>query len=150
MLLCFLHLLEYVFPHLCHPSDMKCSMKLIPFNINFKTVITGSQDIATGRNKLSVVCLFSTKCQPIVPIFTWNKDYVSMTVYNVYFQYMSVNMIWEMFCKFTVQKAKKGIQRRCISVVGIQLWNNVEMDVRLVNSFLVFKGIIYKNNSWDL
>jgi len=47
-------------------------------------------------------------------------------------------------CKFTVQKAKKGIQTRCISVVGVQLWNNVEMDVRMVNSFLVFKGIIYK------
>jgi len=47
-------------------------------------------------------------------------------------------------CKFTVQKAKKGIKRRCISVVGVQFWNNVEMDVRMVNSFLVFKGIIYK------
>jgi len=30
-----------------------------------------------------------------------------------------------------------------ISVV-VELWNNVEMDARMVNSFLVFKGIIYK------
>jgi len=42
-------------------------------------------------------------------------------------------------CKFMEQKAKKGIRRRCISVVGVQLWNNVEMGVRMVNSFLVFK-----------
>jgi len=62
------------------------------------------------------------------------------TVYKVYFQYMRVNMIWDVY-KFTVQKAKKGI-KRCISVIGVQLWNNVEMDVRMVNSFLVFKGII--------
>jgi len=46
--------------------------------------------------------------------------------------------------KFTVQKAKKGIKRRCISIVGVQLWNNVEMDMRMINTFLVFKGIIYK------
>jgi len=46
-------------------------------------------------------------------------------------------------CKFTVQKAKKGIERRCISIVGVQLWNNVKMDIRIVNSFLVFKRIIY-------
>jgi len=44
---------------------------------------------------------------------------------------------------FTVQKAKKGIKRRCISSVGVQLWNNVKMDVRMVESFLVFKRIIY-------
>jgi len=36
------------------------------------------------------------------------------------------------------------IERRCVSAVGVQLWNNVEMDVRMVNSFLVFKGINYK------
>jgi len=41
--------------------------------------------------------------------------------------------------KFTVQKAKKGIKRRCISLVGVQLWNNVKMDIRMVNSFLLFK-----------
>jgi len=49
-----------------------------------------------------------------------------------------------MFVKFTAQKAKKGIKRRCISVVGVQLWNNVEIEVRMVNSIWVFKGIIYK------
>jgi len=47
-------------------------------------------------------------------------------------------------CKFTVKKAKKGIKRRCIPVLGVQLWNNIEMGVRMVTSFLVFKGIIYK------
>jgi len=31
-------------------------------------------------------------------------------------------------CKFTVQKAKKGMKRRCIYIVGVQLWNNVIMD----------------------
>jgi len=40
-------------------------------------------------------------------------------------------------CKFTVQKAKKGI-------VGVQSWNNIKMDTRMVNSFMVFKRIIYK------
>jgi len=47
-------------------------------------------------------------------------------------------------CKFSVQKANKGIKRRCISIVGVQLWNNVKMDVSMVNSFLLFKGMIYK------
>jgi len=47
---------------------------------------------------------------------------------------------------FTVQKAKKGIKRRFISIVGVQLWNNVKMDVRMVNLFCVFKRFIYKNN----
>ena len=28
------------------------------------------------------------------------------------------------------------------TVVGVQLRNNLEMDVRMVNSFLVFTGII--------
>jgi len=38
----------------------------------------------------------------------------------------------------------RTIKRRCISVVGVQLWNNVEIEVRMVNSLLFFKGIIYK------
>jgi len=46
-------------------------------------------------------------------------------------------------CKFTGQKAKKGMKRRRISIVGVQLWNNIKMDIRMVNS-LVFKRIIYK------
>jgi len=49
---------------------------------------------------------------------------------------------FEDVCKFTVQKAKRGIKRRCISIVGFQLWNNVKMDIRMVNSFWVFKTII--------
>jgi len=48
-------------------------------------------------------------------------------------------------CKFTVQKTKKEIKRRCISIVGVQLWNIVKMDIRMGNSFLVFKRIIKKN-----
>jgi len=53
-------------------------------------------------------------------------------------------MIREMFISSHYKRLKKGITSICISVVGFQLWNNVEMDVRMVNSFLVFKGIIYK------
>jgi len=57
----------------------------------------------------------------------------------------SLFSIHECKYEFTVQKAKKGIKRRCISVVGVQFWNNCEMDVRMVNSFLVFTGFLKKS-----
>ncbi len=45
--------------------------------------------------------------------------------------------------KFTVQKAKKEIKRRCISVVGVKLWNNADENIRICNSLLVFKKMVY-------
>jgi len=48
------------------------------------------------------------------------------------------------FVQVWVQRDEKRIKGRCISIVGVQLRNNVKMDNRMVNSFLVFKGIIYK------
>ena len=36
--------------------------------------------------------------------------------------------------KFTVQKATKEIKRRCISIVGVKLWNNAIINVRMCNS----------------
>jgi len=57
-------------------------------------------------------------------------------------QDMSVNMIWEIFVSLLYK-------RRCISIVGVQLWNNVKLDIKMVNSFLVFKRIIYKK-MWGL
>jgi len=53
-------------------------------------------------------------------------------------------MSWEMFVSLLYKKLKMGIKRRRVSIVGVQLWNNVKEDVRMVNSFLVFKMIIYK------
>jgi len=47
-------------------------------------------------------------------------------------------------CKFSVQKAKKGIKRRRVSIVGVQLWNNVKMDVRMVDWFWFSKGLFIK------
>jgi len=46
--------------------------------------------------------------------------------------------------KFTGQKAKKGMKRRYISIVGVHLCN-IKMYLRMVNSFLVFKRIIYES-----
>jgi len=64
-------------------------------------------------------------------------------VYKVCFQYMS-KYDGRDVCKFTVQKTKKGIKRRCISIVGVQLWNNVKNGCKDGQLILVFKRIIYK------
>ncbi len=47
-------------------------------------------------------------------------------------------------CKFTVQKAKKGIKRRCISIIGVKLWNDANINLKMCNSLLVFKRMVCK------
>lgn len=37
-------------------------------------------------------------------------------------------------CKFSVQKARKGIKRRRVSVVGVKLWNDVYINIKTCNS----------------
>ncbi len=51
-----------------------------------------------------------------------------------------------MNCKVYVnlQKAKKVIKRRCISIVGVKLWNEANANLKMCNSFLVFKRMFCK------
>ncbi len=47
-------------------------------------------------------------------------------------------------CEFTVPKAKKGIKRKCISVVGVRFWNAADLNLRMCNSLLIFKQMAIK------
>lgn len=33
-------------------------------------------------------------------------------------------------CKFTVQKAKKGMKRRCVSIIGVKFWNDANINLK--------------------
>lgn len=53
------------------------------------------------------------------------------------------------FCCFTFysktkSKTKKETKRRCFSVVGVKLWNNVFIKIKMWNSCVVFKIMLYK------
>lgn len=46
--------------------------------------------------------------------------------------------------KFTVQKAKKGMKRRCVSIIGVKFWNDANINLKTCHSFLVFKKMVCK------
>ncbi len=48
----------------------------------------------------------------------------------------------EVEAKFILQKAKKGIKRRRISIIGIKLSNDAHINLKMRNSFLVFKRMV--------
>ena len=47
-------------------------------------------------------------------------------------------------CMFTIQKAKKGMKRRCVSIVGVKFWNDANINLKTCHSFLVFKKMVCK------
>jgi len=49
-----------------------------------------------------------------------------------------------------VSYIKKGIKRRCISIVGVQLWNNIKMDRRIVffRVMSLIKTYVYGRCMW--
>uniref|UniRef100_A0A8C6NYB4 Reverse transcriptase domain-containing protein n=1 Tax=Nothobranchius furzeri TaxID=105023 RepID=A0A8C6NYB4_NOTFU len=48
-------------------------------------------------------------------------------------------------CMFVLQKAKKGMKRRCISVMGVKFWNEAKIELKLATSLSVLKKLISKN-----
>lgn len=59
------------------------------------------------------------------------KSY-SQTLYKVSFHYRRVNTTWG-------KKAKRKTKQRHISVVGVKLWNDVDINIKMV---LVFKRML--------
>lgn len=47
-------------------------------------------------------------------------------------------------CMITVQKAAKGIKRRCVSVIGVKLCNNINIHSKMCNSLMGFKTMVCK------
>lgn len=45
-------------------------------------------------------------------------------------------------CKFTVPMVKKETMWRCLTVVGVTLWNNTNINRRTCGTFLVFKRMV--------
>ncbi len=47
-------------------------------------------------------------------------------------------------CKFTVQKAEKGVEGGCMSIIGVELCDDANTNLKMCNSFLIFKRMVRK------
>lgn len=57
-----------------------------------------------------------------------------------------LSLTWEIFFLFYYNKAKKEIQQRFISVVGIKLWNDVNMCIKMCNSLFCLLMFVNDKN----
>jgi len=57
---------------------------------------------------------------------------------------MTLKKLYKRFISMLIPTGVRNVEGKRIKEDVAQLWNNVKMDIRMVNSFLVFKRILYE------